>query len=119
LPFADAEGPAKPGCGTYIGGKGAWTISLSAPVSVKDWFLRLELYEPRPNTLSVQVIDHDGTVLRPSGASALNFSRQVEVMNIRLPISAPQAIVVHTDTVATSMCLVHTYIGVPLPKETR
>jgi hypothetical protein len=120
LPSADAEGPAKPGCGTYIGGKGTWTIPLSAELSVKDWFLRLELYEPRPSTVSVQVLDRDGTVLRLSGGGqVLRFSRQVEVMNIRLPISAPKAVVVHSDSAATTLCLVHTYIGVPLPKEGR
>jgi hypothetical protein len=116
VPAADARGPAKPGCGTYIGGRGSWLIAFSSTMSTKDWYLRLELYQPRPNRFSVEIIDRDGAILAPARGATVAVSRKLEAVNLRLPISSPTALVIRTDDPATTLCLVHTYVGVPLPR---
>jgi hypothetical protein len=114
---ADAAEPRQPGCGTHIGGKGTFNIPLSADLPRKDWYLRIELYQPEATqTISLAVLDRNGSVLRPPRGSVLTVTSRVEALYVRLPFSAPKALVITSENAKTTMCLVHTYVGAPLPR---
>jgi hypothetical protein len=113
---ADSAGPLKAACGTYIHGAGTWRIPLSSVLAEKDWFLRLEVYQPHANSVTVSVIDAKGKTVGLVGGPGIELRGSVSAETRRIATAAPAAVVVHSTSSATNFCLVHTYVGVPLPK---
>jgi len=117
---ADAAEPLQPGCGKYIGGKGSFTIPLSSVLPRKDWYLKVELYQPAASqTISLKVLDQDGSLLQPPRGSSLTVTSRLATLYVRLPFSAPKALVITSTNPTATMCLVHTYVGAPLPRRSR
>lgn len=113
---ADAAGPGRPGCGTYIHGAGDFKIRLSTPLTGRDWFLRLELYQPHANTFTVSVQDAYGKSIPLAGDAKITAASKLVTVIRRLSYSSPVSVSVHSGDPATNFCLVHTFVGVPLPK---
>jgi hypothetical protein len=113
---ADFAGPGKPGCGTYVRGVGTWPLQLSTPLGFRDYFLRLELYQPHPNAFSVRVLDRQGRSLASTGGSAVSSTGSLVAVIRRLEFGSPATIVLSSTDPATNLCLTHSYVGVPLAR---
>lgn len=113
---ADFSGPSKPGCGVYVHGVGSWRLALTRTLPAKDWFLRLELYQPRPNSFTVSVLDSAGRPLRLTGGSAVSTAGQLVAVIRRIDFGAPATVLVRSSAATTNLCLTHSYVGVPLVK---
>lgn len=113
---ADFANPSKPGCGVYVHGVGSWRLPLNRPLPEKDWFLRLELYQPRPNSFTVSVLDGAGRPLALTGGSAVSAGGQLVAVIRRVDFGAPATVLLSSTSAATNLCLAHSYVGVPLVK---
>ncbi len=113
---ADFSGPRQQGCGIYVHGVGTTRIPLSTVSETKQWFLQFQLYEPRANVVTMTVLDEDGEKIPvTSGSSVLNLTGELVVVQRRLGSGRPALIELSSTEPRTSFCLVHTYVGVPLP----
>ena len=113
---ADFAGPRQRGCGIYVHGVGTTRIPLSTVSDTKQWFLQFQLYEPRSNLVTMTVLDQDGDKIPvASGSPALNLSGELVVLHRRLGSGRPALIELKSTDPRTTFCLVHTYVGVPLP----
>ena len=82
----------------------------------KQWFLQLQLYQPRSNLVTMTVLDQDGAEIPvASGSPVLNLTGELVVMHRRLGSGRPAFIELSSTDPRTNLCLVHTYVGVPLP----
>ena len=82
----------------------------------KQWFLQLQLYEPRANLVTMTVLDEDGDEIPVAGGSpVLNLKGELVVLHRRLGSGRPALIELSSTDPRTNFCLVHTYVGVPLP----
>jgi hypothetical protein len=113
---ADFSGPSKPGCGVYVHGVGSWRLALSRQLPARDWFLRVELYQPRPNSFTVSVLDGAGRTLPLTRGSAVSTTGQLVAVIRRIDFGAPATVVVRSSAATTNLCLAHSYVGVPLVK---
>jgi hypothetical protein len=113
---ADFATPSKPGCGVYVHGVGSWRLPLTRPLPAKDWFLRLELYQPRSNSFTVSVLDGAGRPLALTGGSAVSASGQLAAVIRRVDFGSPATVLLRSTSAATNLCLAHSYVGVPLVK---
>lgn len=114
VPAAIGLGSLKVNCGTYIRGSGVWTIPLSKAVPAGEWYLRFELYQNAPSTITVDLVDADGRVVHPVRGADIAVGT-LAALNLRLPAFAPVSVRVHSHAAATSLCLVRTLIGAPFP----
>ena len=113
---ADFAAPRQKGCGIYVHGVGTTRIPLTAVGDTKQWFLQFQLYEPHANLVSMTVQDVDGHEIPvTSGSSDLNLAGELVVLHRRLASGRPALIELRSTDPRTSFCLVHTYVGVPLP----
>lgn len=115
VPASVGLGQLKVNCGTYIHGSGVWTIPLSKPVPTAEWYLRFELYQNAPSTVSVDLVDASGGVAHPVRGAEVPIGSTLAALNLRLPAFAPVSVRVHSHGPATSLCLVRTMIGAPFP----
>ncbi|HET6210708.1 MAG TPA: hypothetical protein VFD94_10020 [Jatrophihabitans sp.] len=113
---ADFATPSKPGCGVYVHGVGSWRLPLNRPLPAKDWFLRLELYQPRSNSFTVEVLDSAGRPLALTGGSAVSVTGQLAAVIRRIDFGTPATVLLRSSSAATNLCLAHSYVGVPLVK---
>jgi hypothetical protein len=113
---ADFAGPRQKNCGIYVHGIGTTSIPLATVGDVKQWFLEFQLYEPRSNLVTMTVFDQDGAEIPvTSGSPVLNLAGELVVLHRRLGHGRPALIELSSTDPKTSFCLVHTYVGVPLP----
>ncbi len=113
---ADFTSPREKGCGIYVHGVGTTRIPLAAVSSTKQWFLQLQLYEPRSNLVTMRVLDEDGGEIPVAGGSrVLSMKGELVVLHRRLGSGRPALIELSSTDPGTNFCLVHTYVGVPLP----
>ena len=104
------------GCGIFVRGEGTTRIPLSRVKRAKEWFLQLELYQPRPNRVTMTVLDEDGDELAvTSGSPTLDMSGTLVVMHRRLDTGVPAMIELESTDPGTNFCLVRTYVGAPVP----
>lgn len=113
---ADFATPSKPGCGVYLHGVGSWRLPLNRALPAKDWFLRLELYQPRSNSFTVSVLDRAGHPLALTEGSAVSATGQLVAVIRRIDFGEPATVLLRTTSAATNLCLTHSYVGVPLVK---
>lgn len=114
LAAGSAAGPLIPGCGTHIKGIGPFLISLAKPVRPNEWFLRLELYQQAPSTVTVQVLDGTGRARPPSAGGRVQLPRLAAV-NLRLPAMAPAKIRIGSTGSPVDICLAKVLVGAPFP----
>ena len=113
---ADYALPRKEGCGVFVSGEGTTRIPLTQVTRPKEWFLQLELYQPRPNRVSITVLDEGGDELAvTSGSSTLDAKGTLVVLHRRLDTGVPAVIELTSTDPETNFCLVHTLVGVPIP----
>ncbi|HEY3717744.1 MAG TPA: hypothetical protein VGL39_24720 [Jatrophihabitantaceae bacterium] len=115
IPASVGLGNLKVSCGTYIHGPGVWTIPLSKAVAPASWYLRFELYQNAPSTITVDLVDAAGRVAYPVRGADVAIGSTLAALNLRLPVFAPVSVRVHSHSSATSLCLVRTVIGAPFP----
>ena len=112
----DIVGPRKEGCGVFVRGVGTTRVTLGYVRRVHDWFLQLEIYQPRSNRVTMRVLDQDGVELAvTSGSPTLDMTESLVVLHRRLEAGKPAVIELTSTDPETNFCLVHAYVGVPLP----
>ena len=114
----DAAGPRSATCGTHLAGAGSWTIPLAKALPLRDWYVNLQTFQAHPTAVTVSVRSADGVITRPAHGSRVVLSGPLTSVMLRLPTSAPAAVVVRSTDKAATVCIVHTYVGAPLPKDT-
>ncbi|MGF9756666.1 hypothetical protein AAII07_15815 [Microvirga sp. 0TCS3.31] len=112
---ADFIGPRKKACGVHVYGRGTTLIPLGHLAVPREWFLQLELYQPRDNRVTLRVIDRDDRELAVIGGNELTLRGSLVVIHRRLSPGTPALLEVTATDPQTNLCLVHTYAGVPLP----
>ncbi len=113
---ADFTGPRQRSCGIYVHGVGTTRIPLTTVSDTKQWFLQFQLYQPQSNVVTMKVLDQDGDEIPvASGSRVLNLTGELVVLHRRLGSGRPALIELSSTDPRTSLCLVHTYVGVPLP----
>lgn len=111
---ADFFGPREKGCGIHVYGEGTTRIPLELVATTREWFLQLELYQPRDNEVSMRVLDRDGDELSITGGSdTLDMRGSLVVLHRRIETGRPAAIELEVIDPRTNFCLVHTYVGLP------
>lgn len=113
---ADFTNKRKKGCGIHVYGQGTTLVPLSRVVDDREWFLQLELYQPRDNRVTMSVLDEDGRELAVGGDGAtLDMRGPLVVLHRRIETGRPALITLEASDPQTNFCLVHTFVGVPLP----
>lgn len=116
IKVADLMGPRVKGCGIFVRGEGTTRVRLTRVSRSQEWFLQLELYQPRDNRVALKVLDGDGEEISiTSGSSMLDVQGSLAVAHRRLDTGQPDVLEIHSDDPETNFCLVHAYVGVPLP----
>lgn len=114
---ANNSGTRGKGCGTFIGGATTTTLTFPPVPTEREWFLQLQLYQPHANRANIEVRDAHGGLLKiTSGETSLRSAGSLVVENRRLHLGVPSSVTLRTTDPHTSFCLVHAFIGVPLPK---
>lgn len=112
---AAASVPGVAPCGTAVVGAGTSTHRLSKPVPGGEWYLQLRLFQQRPSTVSVDVVDAAGRVSVPVSGPRLQLGRLAAV-TVRLPFSRPVAVRIHSSDPETSICMTTIQVGAPFPR---
>jgi len=115
VPASIGLGKLKVNCGTYVHGSGIWTIPLSKAVATAPWYLRFELYQNAPSTITVDLVDAAGRIAHPVLGSTVVIGSTLAAVNLRLPVFSPVTVRVQSKSPRTSLCLVRTMIGAPFP----
>lgn len=117
LPTTDVVGKQVKSCGTFVRGAGRTTLTFGDEGESREWYLRLELYEPHANTVLLEVRDAKGKLLAlHSGGSSFRSTESLVVVSRRVQLGEPATLTVVTTDPATNFCLVHAYLGAPLPR---
>lgn len=116
ITVADLMGPRTKGCGIFVRGKGTTRIRLTNVSRVQEWFLQLELYQPHDNRVTMRVFDDKGEEIAiTSGSPTLDATGTLVVAHRRLDTGQPALLEIESTDPETNFCLVHAYVGVPLP----
>ena len=82
-----------------------------------SWYLELQLYEPRANSFELAVFDPDGNKLALGGGSSqVQTVGQLVAVHRRLDFGTPATVTLTSTDPDTNLCLVHAFVGVPVPK---
>lgn len=118
VPAADVTSPTTTSCGTFVHGAGSTTVQLGDLPSVNDWFLQLQIYQPRDNTVTLEAREADGSVLLlASGSPTLRLTGSLVAVNRRFDPGKPASLTLVTTDVKANFCLVHAFVGAPFPKK--
>ncbi len=102
-------------CGTFVHGKGETAVTVGPVSRPADWYLELQLYEPRANTFSVAVLDAEGNELGVfAGGPNVQTSGPLVAVHRRIGVGTPAKVVIRSTDAETNFCLVHAYIGAPV-----
>lgn len=114
VPASDLSNPTNPSCGLSVQGAGRHVVQLTPLTEANSWFLQLQLYAARANTIRVSVQDAAGkdlglrtgrpTVTTPAGPAGVTWA---------LERGTPATVTLDTTDPATLLCLVHAYVGGP------
>ena len=114
---ADISGPKRKDCGIFVQGATTTTLRFSRVPEGREWFLQLQMYEPHANSAAIQVRDAGGQLLPiASGKASFRSADTLVVAARRLHFGSPATVTLTTTDLRTNFCLVHAYIGVPLPQ---
>ena len=117
VPAADNRNPKSKECGVLIQGAGTTTLRLPVLRSANDWFVQLQLYQPRGNVLTLEARDASGKVLAiVSGSATIRTTGTLVAVNRRLALGVPATLTLRASDPATNLCLVHSFVGSPFPK---
>jgi hypothetical protein len=116
MAVAGALGPTSEGCGRYLEGAGSTTIRFAPVNQSGDWFLQLQGYQGRDNTLTIEVRDAEGGELAVRGGEpTIRPSGTLFAVHRRLEFGRPASMTLTSTDTATSLCLVQARIGAPFP----
>ena len=109
--------PVTPPCGTFLQGAGAVTVQLGPPPELGEWYLELQLYQGRPNLLTLEVRDREGKALAlAAGPSTARTSGTLVAIHRRIEQGSPASLTISSSDTQTTACLVAAYVGGPFPK---
>jgi hypothetical protein len=106
--------PADSKCGTFIHGVTTANIPLDHIPHSAEWFLRLELYQATPSTITIDAVDAHGKVLRPIRGDTVRLGT-LQARNLALPLGAPATIRIRSADAGTNLCLTRIAVGGPFP----
>jgi len=98
-------------CDHLIRGVGTWRLPLDRRPAAGAYYLRLNFFQQRLSTLEFSVVDADGHTVAPIAGRRTFMSINVGSIALRLPSTAPTAVLVRSDSRATNFCLVAADIG--------
>lgn len=114
---ASVTTPVTPPCGTLIQGAGAVTVQLGPPPDPGEWYLELQMYQGRPNLLTLEVRDREGKALAlAAGGSTARTSGTLVAIHRRVEQGSPASLTISSSDTQTTACLVAAYVGGPFPK---
>jgi hypothetical protein len=113
LPASYGVLPPNQTCEVLAHGVGTWRVPLTKELPFGEGFLRLEYFQQRPSTLSVQIEDSSGALVDPTGGSRVAFPVTLGAQLIRLRSSTAAAVVVKSDSAAMNICIGNIVIGAP------
>jgi hypothetical protein len=117
LSVADVTSSTTAPCGTFLSGAGSVTVRLGPLVDAGEWYLQLQLYQPRPNTFTLEVRDPEGKLLElAGGGDTARLTGTLVAIHRRVARGVPATLTLTTHDTATNACLVHAYVGGPFPK---
>lgn len=102
-------------CGTPLRGAGTFTYPLSERPRRGEWYLRLRLFQQRPSTIRLTVVDASGAEVAPVTGPTLRLPALAEV-SVRLPAVTPTAVRIRSADPAASTCFTTVQVGAPFPR---
>lgn len=113
LPAAYGVLPKGQSCEVLAHGVGSWRVSLSNRLPYGEGFLRLEYYQQRASTMTVQIEDAAGRLTSPTTGSRVNFPVTLGAQLLRLPPAEAVAVVFRSESAAMNICIGAIVIGAP------
>jgi hypothetical protein len=101
-------------CGSAVHGTDTYTFPLTRLVSPASWYLHLQLFQSKPSTVTVVVLDQFGKPHDPAAGSQLSLA-PLESVFLRLPFMSPTAIRITGHSADTALCLPGISVGGPFP----
>jgi hypothetical protein len=117
--IARAVGARSPYCSQLVQGVGTWRLDLDAELGVGRYYVRLSFFQQRISTLNFSVLDADGRGVTPVAGQRTDVAVRVGSIALRLPSTAPRAIIVSSHSAATNICLVKAEVGFAYELATR
>jgi hypothetical protein len=113
LPAAFGVLPPGQTCEVLAHGIGTWRVPLNNRLPYGEGFLRLEYYQQRAGTMTVQIEDASGRLMNPTTGSRVSFPVTLGAQLLRMPPMAAVAVVVRSENAATNICIGGIVIGAP------
>lgn len=113
LPSAFGVLPPHQTCEVLAQGVGTWRVPLTKRLPYGDGFLRMEYYQQRVGTLTVQIEDASGRLMAPTTGSRVSFPVTLGAQLLRTPPAEAVAVVIKSDNAATNTCIGGIVIGAP------
>jgi hypothetical protein len=114
VPVADQEAPTHGRCGTVVRAPGPTTVRLTHVGYANEWFLQLQLYQARSSEVRISVLGSSGEDLTPRDP-LLELEGTLLTVNRRLRLGTPVTLTLSGGAPGSVLCLVHAYVGSPLP----
>ncbi|MDQ1742366.1 MAG: hypothetical protein QOE23_705 [Pseudonocardiales bacterium] len=113
LPAAYGVLPPGQTCEVLAHGVGTWRVPLTKRLPYGEGFLRLEYFQQRASTMTVQVEDASGRLMNPTTGSRVSFPVTLGAQLLRLPPSEAVAVVFRSESAAMNICIGAIVIGAP------
>ena len=79
---------------------------------MNPWYLQLQLYQPHPNVVQLEVRDADGKRLPLSGGgSTAQTTGSLVAVHRRIANGSPATLTLTSTDPQTNLCLVHAFVG--------
>jgi hypothetical protein len=114
VPVADQAGPTLARCGTLVRAPGPTTVRLTHVARANEWFLQVQLYQAKPSEVRISVLGSSGEDLTPHDR-LLRLDGTLLTVNLQLRLGKPVSLTLSGGAPGSTLCLVHAYVGSPLP----
>jgi hypothetical protein len=111
--------PSSARCVSILRGVGDWTIPLSSTEHTGEYFLRMSYLQQAASVITVRLGTKARRLIEPVDGARVQLPELLGAVTLRLPLTIPTSLVIHSDSLATNLCLGDVSIGVPLPKARR
>lgn len=106
---------ASAGCAVIVRGAGDWRIPLDHVPHASEYFLHMSYLQQHGAVVAITVEDSDGRRVVPVGGDRTELLGTLSTLTRRLPLMQPAAVLVHSNSLATNLCLSDVVIGAPFP----
>ncbi len=107
--------PESKGCAIIVRGAGDWEIPLTTVPHESEYVLRMSYLQPAASVVDFAVRASDGTRIAPVAGERTELPDTLSTVTLRLPLVAPRAVLVHSGSLATNLCLGAVLVAAPVP----